>query len=85
MGHNQSQTIGVTWAVYILRLDGNQCFLLTSYAAKYKGGSSLYGIAVPLYGSAVIVWVCLGLPNLLDSRKTYDRHFLYGACVLCSA
>lgn len=42
----------------------SQCFLFASYPAKYKDDSSWYGIAtVPLYGSAVIVWVCLVSPK----------------------
>ena len=42
----------------------SQCFLFASYPAKYKDDSSWYGIAtVPLYGSAVIVWVCLLSPK----------------------
>ena len=42
----------------------SQCFLFASYPAKYKDDSSWYGIAtVPLYASAVIVWVCLVSPK----------------------
>ena len=42
----------------------SQCFLFASYPVKYKDDSSWYGIAtVPLYGSAVIVWVCLVSPK----------------------
>ena len=71
-----SEIIGLLWATIkakplvslgrfvFFALIVSQCFLLASYPAKYKDDSSWYGIAtVPLYGSAVIVWVCLVSPK----------------------
>ena len=70
-----SEFIGFLWATIkakplvslgrfvFFALTVSQCFLLASYPAKYKDDSSWYGIAVPLYASAVIVWVCLVSPK----------------------
>ena len=64
----------------------SQCFLFASYPAKYKDDSSWYGIAtVPLYGSAVIMWVCLVSPkpfrfeaNLRSSFLVWGLYVFFG-------